>query len=66
MNIRNFGINLKRKRIEKGMSQEELGKKVGSTTVSICRYERNQRIPMVDVAFKLADALGTTVDELLK
>ena len=52
--------------MKKGYSQRELAEIVGITNPAICKYEGNQRIPMVDVAFKLADALGTTVDELLK
>ena len=66
MNIRNFGSNIKRERMKNGMSQEQLGEKSGVSKNAICNYERNKRIPMVDVAFKLADALGTTVDELLR
>lgn len=66
MNTKNFGKNLKRERMKKGYSQRELAEIVGITNPAICKYERNQRIPMVDVAFKLAEALGVTVDELLK
>lgn len=66
MNIRNFGANIKRERIKNGMSQAKLAELSGITAVALCRYERNQRIPMVDVAYEIATVLGVTIDDLVK
>jgi transcriptional regulator with XRE-family HTH domain len=56
---------IKELRLNKGWSQEELAKKSGVGRISIIRYENNERIPQVDVASRIANALGCTIDELL-
>ena len=56
---------IKELRLNKGWSQEELAKESGAGRISIIRYEYNERIPQVDVASRIANALGCTIDELL-
>lgn len=56
---------IKERRIQLGMSQEELAFKVGTTQKQISRYERGVNDPTGDVLAKLADALNTTTDYIL-
>ena len=57
-------IEAMRKR--KRMTQTELAIAVGVTQPSISDYESGKKRPTIDTAKKLADALGCTVDDLLK
>lgn len=46
-------------------SQDELAKKVGTSAPIIGRYERNEIKPSIEVAKKIADELGVTIDYLI-
>lgn len=59
-------VNLKSIRKSRGMTQNELAKAAKVSFLSIHRYETGERIPDVDVAARIAAALGCTVDELIK
>ena len=52
------------RRKEKGVSQEELAKKCGVSRQTVNAIENNKYDPTLALAFKLAQELGTTVDEL--
>ncbi|HOT13801.1 MAG TPA: helix-turn-helix transcriptional regulator [Bacteroidales bacterium] len=60
-----FSENLKRVRTQKGISQEELSKKIDIHPVQFSRYERAQSVPSIDVVQKIANALEVTIDELV-
>ena len=60
-----IGKRLKDLRLEKGLSQQELGNMVDVTKVSICGYENGTRMPTVENLIRLADALETTTDYIL-
>ncbi|MBQ8193271.1 MAG: helix-turn-helix transcriptional regulator [Bacilli bacterium] len=60
-----IGKRVRELRIEKEMSQQELGLAIGVTKVSICGYENGTRIPNLEKLIKLADVLETTTDYLL-
>jgi len=60
-----FGDRLKEARINKGMSQEDLAKFVGSTKQVVSKYENNQRTPKITVANKYAEILGVSLYYLL-
>ena len=51
-------------RREKGLLQEQLAKKCGVSRQTINAIENNKYDPTLVLAFKLAQELGTTVDEL--
>ena len=51
-------------RTEKGLSQEELARRCGVTRQTVNAIENNKYDPTLSLAFRLADALGTTVDAL--
>lgn len=60
-----FGNRLLNLRKERGWSQPELGKQVGTSGAIIGRYERGEITPSIEVAKKLADAFGVTLDFLV-
>ncbi len=59
-----FGKTLAAERKKKGFSQDELAKKVGTISVTIGRYERDEIKPSIDIASKIADALEASLDYL--
>src|SRR3954447_904295 len=59
-----FGEILKRLRQEAGLSQAGLAAAAGIHTRQITRYESDEQQPALDVAKRLAQALGVTLDEL--
>ena len=58
-------LKIKEFRKAAGMTQEELGNKVGASAVSIHFYENGKQSPDVEMLIKLADALNTSIDALL-
>jgi transcriptional regulator with XRE-family HTH domain len=61
-----FGKNLYRCRKEGGLSQEETAFRAGLARTEISLLERGQRVPRVDTAARLADAVGVSTAELLE
>lgn len=59
------GERLKRLRIEKKLTQSELGNIINVTKVSISGYENGNRSPDTDTLQKLADYFGVSTDYLL-
>lgn len=56
---------IKQRRIQLGMSQEDLAFQVGTSQKQISRYERGMNDPTGDVLSKLASSLNTTTDYIL-
>ena len=52
-------------RKQKGLSQGELGKQVGTSGDIIGRYERGVITPSIDVIIKIADTLEVSIDYLV-
>jgi len=61
-----FGENLRRCRKDGGLSQEEAAFRAGLARTEISLLERGQRVPRVDTAAKLAEAIGVSAAELLE
>ena len=59
------GKRLKKLRLERKLTQEELGKIIHVSKVSISGYENGNRTPDTDTLQKLADFFGVTTDYLL-
>ncbi|KAB1061471.1 helix-turn-helix domain-containing protein [Salibacter halophilus] len=59
-----FEKRLSELRKARKISQGELAKQVGVHTNVMGRYERGEAKPSIDVAMKLADALGVSLDFL--
>lgn len=56
---------LKKARINKGLSQEELAKRINTTKSTISNYENEYSSPSNEVLTKIADILEVTTDYLL-
>jgi transcriptional regulator with XRE-family HTH domain len=59
-----FAYNLRRRRVEVGISQEELGERTELHRTEISLLERAGREPRFATLLKLAGALGTTPNAL--
>ena len=62
---KNIGEIISSLRKEKGMTQNELAEKMNVTDKAVSKWERNLSCPDVNSIPKLAETLGTTVEELL-
>ena len=60
-----FGKRLRECREEKGLTQQKLANELSTSHSVIGRYERDEMIPSIDVARKMAQLLDTTVGYLL-
>lgn len=60
-----YSKRIKELRLEKKLSQQELGDMIGITKVSICGYENGTRTPSLETFDILADILKTSTDYLL-
>ena len=61
-----FAANMKRLRKLNRMTQDKLSKLSCIPRICIARYEAGKFIPKLDIAAKIADTLGVTVDALIK
>lgn len=59
-----FGVNLKKLRKQRGLSQDELATLLGTTKQVISRYENSQRVPRVSVVTEYARRLGVPLSTL--
>lgn len=58
--------NLRRIRLEKGITQVEMCRKIGVTQQTFSSYETGRKMPRVVILVKIAEVLGVSVDELTK
>lgn len=61
----NVGLNIKALRCQYGISQKELGDRIGRNREFINRVERTGNIDLVE-AVKIAECLATTGERLVK
>jgi CYTH domain-containing protein/DNA-binding XRE family transcriptional regulator/predicted ATPase len=61
-----FGNRLYQLRKKAGLSQSQLGEKVGVSNKSVSKWENGQAKPNLNIIHQLADVLGVSVDALLK
>ena len=61
-----FGERITYARKQKKMTQNDLGKAVGTSGDIIGKYERDEIKPSIDTAAKIAEALSVTIDYLVK
>lgn len=57
--------NIKRLRLEKHLTQKQLGEKLGVGTSIICSYESQDRLPSIKMLIKLAAEFNVTIEYLL-
>lgn len=60
-----IGQHITTLRKEKKLSQNDLGKKAGTSGDLIGRYERDEVKPSIDVIIRIADALDVSIDYLV-
>lgn len=60
-----FGENLKTLRTARGLTQKELGDRVGLSKAVISKYENALGYPTLDMVITLASFFGVTTDHLL-
>lgn len=60
-----FGENLKKLRKGRGMTQQELGDRVGVSKAVISKYENATGYPSLDILKRIAISFGVTTDYLL-
>ena len=60
-----LGSRIKEVRLLRGLTQSELGEKVGCGNKNISRYEKGVRLPPSDVLYAIAKALSCSTDYLL-
>jgi transcriptional regulator with XRE-family HTH domain len=59
-----FPARLKETRQARGLTRDQLAVAAGTSSASIAKLEVGERAPSLALAWKLAKALGVTVDEL--
>ncbi len=59
-----MNTKLKEMRRQIGLTQVQIAKQAGISTLSYQRYESGQRVPDVNTAKLIAKALNTTVEKL--
>lgn len=64
--VENFGKNLKMALVEKGMKQCQLADAIGVSYHTVSHFARGQKKPGLETLIKIANALGVTVDSLIK
>lgn len=65
MDLEKIAVLIKNKRKEKGLTQEELAKKLNVTEKAISRWETGRGMPDISLLLPLANVLGVTVSEIL-
>lgn len=58
--------HIKEYRVKMGLSQQEFGNIIGVSRQSVSQIERGTYSPSVDIALKMAEVFGATVEELFK
>jgi len=65
MNTKDFGQRVRKLRIERGMNQTTLARKVGIHYINLSRYEKGKSSPMGDTLARLSRVLGVSMDYLV-
>lgn len=60
-----FGNHLRMLREKHGISQDELGRRVGRVGSVISNYENNLKVPTLDVLITMANIYGVSLDYLV-
>ena len=59
-----FGDTLKKLRAEKGLSQNEIAKRMYVTKVTVSRWENGNRLPDAAMIYRLSEVLGVDINVL--
>lgn len=61
----NIGMNIRRLRIAKGLTQEQLAELLTISAAAVSKWEARNTYPDITMLFPLAEIFGVTIDELL-
>jgi len=61
-----LGKTIKRLRLEKGWTQEDVARMLGVTSKAVSFYELDKRKPSSESLIRIAEVFGVTLDELVK
>ena len=59
------GIRIRRFRLEKNMTQDQLAAKIGGDRTSLSSYEHSKRMPDIFVLCRMADIFEVSLDDLV-
>lgn len=62
---REIGMNIRKLRLKKDISQEALSLSAGLHPAYLGRLERGEKCPTIDTLYKICNALGVAVNEML-
>ena len=65
MNYSDIGLRIKRYRLDKGWSQEELAEALAISLGHINKIENGKRYPSLELLVSIANVLDVTADDLL-
>ncbi len=65
MDLEGIGVRIRKKRLSKSMTQEELAERTNLTVAYIGMIEREERTPSLETFIQIANELNATADELL-
>ena len=65
MDMQRIGSFLGQLRKEKGLTQEQLGEKLGVTNKTVSRWETGTYLPPVEMLQELSELYGLTINEIL-
>lgn len=65
MDTKKIGMFLKQLRNENGMTQEQLGEKIGVSNKTISRWETGKYMPPIDCLNMLSDIYNISINEIL-
>jgi transcriptional regulator with XRE-family HTH domain len=63
--VRKFGLEVKRRRAELGITQEEFAERSGLHRTYVSGIERGERNPTIDIVFAIARALSCEPAEIM-
>ena len=64
--IKQFGLEVRRRRLEGGLSQEDFAEISGLHRTYVSGIERGDRNPTIDIVFQIAQALRCSPADLFK
>ena len=65
MDLRNIGKFIADMRKERGLTQEQLGEKIGVTNKTVSRWETGVYLPPADALLALGELFGVSMNEIL-
>lgn len=65
MDFTTVGENIRKKRIEKNLTQDQLSEKADITPAYIGMIERGEKLPRLETFVRIANSLDISTDELL-